>query len=127
MGMYNNEQKPTNNFLLYLAEVAIEKKYLKSSDSSTSTEINDFVKFSPRQSKSTEYVTKTFKRQYVCREPGCSKTYTSNHGLQYHKKNGHTCKDRRTKPYKCEYKNCDRTYKNVNGLKYHNRVAHNEL
>ncbi|KAF7703874.1 Zinc finger C2H2 protein [Cucumispora dikerogammari] len=76
---------------------------------------------------STNSESRTYKRQYVCHEYGCDKSYTSNHGLQYHKKHGHNSKDESTKPYKCPHKSCGRAYKNVNGLKYHMRVEHDEI
>lgn len=145
--------KTKNNFLLYLAEIIIQESknnklnnkkykssqlnshlninnyeksqkenYLNNENSLTYSETNDFSDLYNQQSDN-----KNYKRQYICHEIGCNKSYTSNHGLQYHKKNGHISKDESDKPFKCKHKNCGRAYKNVNGLKYHTRVEHDEL
>lgn len=82
-------------------------------------------------------------RPYICKVPGCGKTYKNANGLKYHSMHGH---ERRSgngeggggggeegtgvpelivdKPHRCPYPNCGKRYKNSNGLKYHIRHGH---
>jgi hypothetical protein len=72
-------------------------------------------------------------RPYVCRYPGCEKTYKNANGLKYHSIHGHLhgvvpppspIVKSHEKPYKCPHLNCGKRYKNANGLKYHLSHGH---
>lgn len=66
-------------------------------------------------------------RSYVCDVEGCNKTFTSSHGLKYHKAHGHIeFKTFERRPYICQVPGCSKSYKNNNGLKYHILHAHTE-
>lgn len=64
-------------------------------------------------------------RKHVCNKPGCTKAYTSSHGLKYHLQHGHTKeKENVHRPFVCNIGNCKNAYQNTNGLKYHIAKAH---
>ncbi len=64
-------------------------------------------------------------RKHVCNKPGCTKSYTSSHGLKYHLQHGHSKeKENVYKPFVCNVGNCEKAYRNSNGLKYHMAKAH---
>lgn len=67
-------------------------------------------------------------RSYVCDKEGCNKTFTSSHGLEYHKKHGHfEFKTLERRPYICQVPGCNKSYKNNNGLKYHVTHGHKDI
>lgn len=66
-------------------------------------------------------------RKHVCTHPGCSKSYTSSHGLKYHLLHGHSKeKENVYKPFVCTIPKCGKAYRNSNGLKYHMANAHSK-
>ncbi|KAM0681409.1 hypothetical protein GINT2_000611 [Glugoides intestinalis] len=66
-------------------------------------------------------------RKHTCQHPGCTKSYTSSHGLKYHQAHGHS-KDKENvyKPFVCSIPKCGKAYRNSNGLKYHMANAHSK-
>lgn len=64
-------------------------------------------------------------RKHMCTHLGCSKSYTSSHGLKYHLTHGHS-KDKENvyKPFICTIPKCGKAYRNSNGLKYHMANVH---
>ncbi|OQS53663.1 hypothetical protein EHP00_1105 [Ecytonucleospora hepatopenaei] len=67
-------------------------------------------------------------RSYTCDHEGCTKSFTSTHGLEYHKKHGHfEHKTFERRPYICQVAGCTKRYKNNNGLKYHIIHAHKDI
>ncbi|ORD95683.1 Z394 [Hepatospora eriocheir] len=64
-------------------------------------------------------------KRHYCTKPGCTKSYTSNHGLKYHIVHGHRKENEKVaKPFACPIDNCEKTYRNSNGLKYHLTKVH---
>ena len=138
-----------NNDLFQIQDYLLEKniginlrldKHAIQSDSCSNTNKNNFLmafynnkkdkidfnnNFSELQTSSNHVCSM---RSYSCDFEGCNRSFTSSHGLKYHKKHGHIeFKTFERRPYICQVPGCTKSYKNNNGLKYHIIHAHPDL